>query len=232
MSDAKGLPKSASKPRNPATIAPAHGTVFVVSAPSGAGKTSLVRALLEQDPQVALSISHTTRAKRSGERDGVHYHFINRERFDNLRAAGEFLEYAEVHGNAYGTARQSVLEHTAQGNDVLLEIDWQGAEQVRQKMQNCVSVFIFPPTMAQLRSRLEQRGTETREDMQRRLRNAVEEISHSDSFDYWLVNDDFDMALGQLTTIVRCERLKRARSDSNMQQWVEALIAESDQIAL
>lgn len=185
------------------------GVLFIVSAPSGAGKTSLVKALLGRDDHLGVSVSHTTRTKRHTEADGINYHFVTRERFEAMVQAGAFLEHAEVFGNSYGTATTSVEAKFAAGVDVILEIDWQGAAQVRQRRPDAVSIFILPPSLEALRSRLTQRGEDAAEEMERRLTEARNEISHCGEFDYLVVNDEFGAALNQLQGIVTAERCRR-----------------------
>ena len=202
--------------------APMEGTLFVVAAPSGAGKSTLVNALLDREPAISLSVSHTTRPPRTGELYGRHYYFVERAEFEREVGEGIFLEHAEVHGNLYGTSRTSVQELLSQGRDVLLEIDWQGAEQIRRSKPDCVSVFILPPSRAELERRLRGRGSDSVEVIERRLRNSRGEIAHAHEFDYIIVNDQFDAALGDLQAIVRAVRQRSAL------QWQrhEALIAE------
>lgn len=183
--------------------------LYVVSAPSGGGKTSLVNALLERDGRVALSVSHTTRPPRPGERDGVHYYFVDRETFDRLAAQGAFLEHAEVFGNRYGTGREAVERQLAAGLDVLLDIDWQGARQVRRSDPSVRTIFILPPSLEVLRQRLVARGQDSDEVIARRMRAARDEISHAGEFDFLVVNDDFGAALADLQAIVRHGRLQR-----------------------
>lgn len=178
------------------------GQLFVVSAPSGAGKTTLVNALVEAMPRVRLSVSHTTRSRRETEVDGRHYHFVDRAEFDRLVAAGAFLEHAEVFGNCYGTSRQALQEQVDQGYNVILEIDWQGARQVRQRMPGCKSVFILPPSGPELERRLRGRGTDSDEVIARRLAESRADISHWDEFDYVVVNDDFEQALAELGQVI------------------------------
>lgn len=187
-----------------------QGTLYVISAPSGAGKTSLVAAMLEQDKRLGVSVSHTTRPMREGEQDGVNYHFVGRDDFEAMIARGDFLEHADVFGNYYGTSQVWVRETLARGEDVILEIDWQGAEQVRRLMPECVSIFIVPPSPEVLRARLTGRGTDAPEVVERRLKEAREECSHAAEFDYLVVNDDFAEALADLLAIVRTERLRFA----------------------
>ncbi|MEP6898290.1 MAG: guanylate kinase [Rhodanobacter sp.] len=201
---------------------PIEGTLFVVAAPSGAGKSTLVNALLEREPAISLSVSHTTRPPRTGELYGRHYYFVERAEFEREIAEGIFLEHAEVHGNLYGTSRTTVRALLSQGRDVLLEIDWQGAEQIRRTKPDCVSVFILPPSRTELERRLRGRGSDSVEVIERRLRNSRGEIAHAHEFDYILINDVFDQALADLQAIVRAVRQRSAL------QWRrhESLIAE------
>ncbi|HLT13291.1 MAG TPA: guanylate kinase [Marinobacter sp.] len=185
-----------------------QGTLFVISAPSGAGKTSLVSDMLRQDSQLGVSVSHTTRPMREGEQDGVNYHFVSRGEFEAMISRGEFLEHADVFGNYYGTSQVWVRETLAKGRDVILEIDWQGAEQVRRLLPECVSIFIVPPSGEILRDRLVGRGTDAPDVVERRLAEAEEECRHAVEFDYLVVNDDFGVALADLLSIVRSHRLK------------------------
>ena len=198
------------------------GTLFVVAAPSGAGKSTLVNALLEREPGISLSISHTTRPPRPGETYGRHYYFVERAEFERQIGEGIFLEHAEVHGNLYGTSSNTVQELLAKGRDVLLEIDWQGAQQIRASKPDCVGVFILPPSRTELERRLRGRGSDTAEVIERRLHNSRGEIAHAHEFDFILVNDAFDEALADLQAIVRTVRL---RSPLQWQRH-EALIAE------
>jgi len=177
--------------------------VFVVSAPSGGGKTSLVNALLQSDDRVALSVSHTTRAPRPGEKDGVHYHFVDPRTFERLVHENAFLEHARVFDHRYGTGRAAVASQLAAGYDVLLDIDWQGARQVRRSYPAARSIFILPPSLAVLKERLEGRGQDSAEVIHRRMAGARAEIDHAAEFDYLVVNDDFDAALEDLRAIVR-----------------------------
>lgn len=194
----------------------------MVAAPSGAGKSTLVSALLDTDSQITLSVSHTTRLPRAHEVDDKHYHFIQRDEFERGVAAGIFLEHAEVHGNLYGTSRAHVDTLLADGRDVLLEIDWQGAEQVRRGMGGCVSVFILPPSRAELERRLRGRASDSAEVIERRLHNSRSEIAHAREFDYIMVNDVFADALQDLQAIVRAVR---QRSGAQLQRHA-GLIAE------
>lgn len=184
------------------------GTLYIVSAPSGAGKTSLVKALLEQDSQVRVSVSHTTRVARLGEQDGVNYNFITMEQFDGLIAYDLFLEYAEVFTNKYGTSRVWVENELNCGTDVILEIDWQGAQQVRALMPDAVSIFILPPSKDELRKRLTGRGQDGAEVIDLRMSQAVNEMSHYSEFDYVVINDVFSEALSDLQSIFTTQRLK------------------------
>jgi guanylate kinase len=199
-----------------------EGTLFVVAAPSGAGKGTLVNALLACDPAIALSISHTTRPPRPGEQYGRHYYFVERAEFEREVAEGIFLEHAEVHGNLYGTSRTTVAGLLGQGRDVLLEIDWQGAQQVRRAKPDCVSVFILPPSRPELERRLRGRGSDAPAVIEQRLHNSREEIAHAHEFDYIIVNDRLDDALSDLRAIVQAVRQRSAL------QWRrhEGLIAE------
>jgi guanylate kinase len=183
------------------------GSLFVIAAPSGAGKTSLVRALVADDARLQLSVSHTTRAPRPGEVDGEHYHFTSCEHFQQLIGAGRMLEHAEVHGNHYGTGRDQVDTAFVGGRDVILEIDWQGARQVRERFPACVLIFILPPSREALHERLQKRGQDSSEVIARRIANARGEMQHATEFDYLIVNDDFDVALADLAAIVRAVRL-------------------------
>ena len=183
------------------------GTLFIVTAPSGAGKTTLVRGLLQRDPRVQLSISYTTRAPRPGEQDGREYNFVDVPTFRALRDRGEFLEWAEVHGNYYATSRVWLKQQVEAGRDTLLEIDWQGAQQVRRLMPEAKSIFILPPTQEALRHRLTNRGQDSGEIIERRMRDAVSEMSHYVEYDYLVINDDFAHALDDLKAIFRANQL-------------------------
>ena len=196
------------------------GSLFVVAAASGTGKTSLVKSLVENVEGIGVSISHTTRAMRPGEADGVNYHFIAREEFVRLIGEGAFLEHAEVFGNLYGTSKDWVVGELQQDRDVILEIDWQGAAQVRRLLPEAVSIFILPPSLETLQTRLNHRGQDSAEVIAHRLREAQGDIAHYAEFDYLVVNDDFNAALADLRAIVRASRLSY-RSQSVRQ---EALI--------
>lgn len=188
-----------------------NGSLFVVCAPSGAGKTTLVDALLKREPNVHLSPSYTTRAPREGEKDGVDYFFTSRPRFEEMIAAGEFLEHADVYGNYYGTSRKWIERELAGDHDVLLEIDWQGAQQVRSLFPHMVGVFILPPSLEELRKRLKSRGKDSPEAIEKRMSSARDEISHVLEFEYIIVNEQFEVALADLVAVVRGARVSRAQ---------------------
>ena len=185
-----------------------RGTLYIVAAPSGAGKSSLVNATLARDEQISLSISFTSRAMRPGEENGKHYHFVPAAQFEAMIAAGDFFEHALVHGDWKGTARQSVEPQLAAGQDVLLEIDWQGAQQVRALVPGAVSVFILPPSRAALEERMRKRGQDSDAVIAQRLSAAQEEMSHHGEFDYVIVNEDFDTAVEEMCAIFRASRLR------------------------
>lgn len=194
------------------------GNLFVVAAPSGAGKSSLVKALLELDSHVQPSVSHTTRAPRGQEKHGREYFFVPSSEFDQMVAAGQFVEWAHVHGQRYGTSRKMIEERIAHGSDVILEIDWQGALQIKKIFANAVLVFILPPSWDELRSRLERRGEDSPEVIELRLANAKEELAQAREFDFVIINELFERALFDLKAIVHAQRLKytsqrRARAD-------------------
>lgn len=183
------------------------GRVFLVTAPSGAGKSSLVNALLKLEPAIKLSISHTTRRPRPGEENGREYHFVSEAEFLTMKERDEFLETALVHGNYYGTSQNWIEKQIAQGNDVLLEIDWQGARQVRERFKGTVGIFILPPSIEALEWRLHHRGTDSENTITRRLLGAGAEMAHAPEFEYVIINEDFDIALSQIRAIVIASRL-------------------------
>jgi guanylate kinase len=201
------------------------GNLFIVSAPSGAGKSSLVKALLNQDASIRLSVSCTTRAPRPGEIDGVDYHFINREDFQTRLGQSEFLESAEVYGNFYATSQRWIEDEMAAGRDILLEIDWQGAAQVRKLIPAAKSIFILPPSLAELQRRLDGRGTDSAEIIAKRMAAAREDISHALEFDYLVVNDQFDDALADLLAITRAQRLLIERQAKQQAQLLSELLS-------
>jgi|SRR5579883_2154430 len=186
------------------------GTLYIIAAPSGGGKTSLTRALLEREPNIVLSVSYTSRLPRPGEADGVHYHFVSRGVFEEMVKRGEFFEHAVVHGDLKGTARTAVERTLAQGKDVLLEIDWQGARQVRAQMADTVSIFILPPSRAELERRLRARAQDSEATIRRRLDDSRGDIAHAVEFDYIVVNDDFATALSDLRSIITARQLRAA----------------------
>jgi guanylate kinase len=193
------------------TTNPSKGVLYIVSAPSGAGKTSLVKALRKSDPAIRLSVSYTTRAARPGENDGRDYHFVDRPHFEKMLADGEFLEHAEVYGNFYGTSKGSIAHDLNMGHDILLEIDWQGAAQVKAHFPHSASIFILPPSFNALRTRLKGREQDSEAVIERRLAAAAHDVAHADAFDYIIVNDDFDHAVQDLVAITRSVRLETAR---------------------
>ncbi|MDA7086989.1 guanylate kinase [Pseudomonas sp. SA3-5] len=186
------------------------GTLYIISAPSGAGKTSLVKALIDSEPQIRVSVSHTTRTMRPGEVEGVNYHFTSREQFHAMIDNSELLEHAEVFGNLYGTSQAWVEQTLIDGFDLILEIDWQGAQQVRHLMPQSKSIFILPPTQEALRHRLTNRGQDSGEIIEQRMREAVSEMSHYVEYDYLLINDDFAHALSDLKAIFRANQLRQS----------------------
>lgn len=200
------------------------GNLYIVSAPSGAGKTSLVAALLDSDPRVRKSVSYTTREPRKGEVNGREYNFVSVAEFEAMRARGDFVESALVHGNCYGTSHVWVGARLAEGQDILLEIDWQGAAQVRRVRADAVCIFILPPSYAALLARLNNRGTDAPDVIARRLENAREEISHLTEFDYVIINDDFDRAAEELAAIIVAERLKRAHQIQRHRAVIDQLL--------
>jgi len=198
--------------------------LFIVSAPSGAGKTSLLRDLLARDKQLSLSVSHTTRAMRPGEEDGVHYHFVDKDTFEGLVEQDVFIEHAQVFDNFYGTSEAAVRDQLQAGQDVVVEIDWQGARQVRERFPQAVSIFIVPPSIEALRERLSGRGQDSDEIIERRMRDAQAELSHYGEYDYLVINDQFDLALQQLGEVVDAERLRRERQQVRYADVLEAML--------
>ena len=205
-----------------------NGFLFVVSAPSGAGKTSLLKALVPSDPRLSLSVSHTTRPMRPGEEDGVHYHFVSVEQFQALAGQGGFLEQAQVFDNYYGTAEEVVQSQLSEGQDLVLEIDWQGGRQVRKRFPDAISIFIAPPSIEALEQRLGGRGQDDASVVQRRMRDAVEELSHYPEYDYLVMNDDFDQAQSELESIVKAERLRMNRNATVHAQALRGMLSPGD----
>lgn len=184
------------------------GTLYIIAAPSGGGKTSLVRALVSQIPRLVISISHTTRPARPAEKDGVNYHFVSDDTFQTLLKAETFLEHAKVFGYCYGTSKKLVQESLALGNDVILEIDWQGAQQIRRQFPDAVSIFIMPPSLDILRARLRERAQDSEQVIEHRMQQAEAEMSHANEFDYLIINNDFELAVMDLMAIVHSQRLR------------------------
>jgi guanylate kinase len=203
----------------------ARGTLFIVAAPSGAGKSSIVNAVLARTPGIALSISYTSRAPRPGERHAQHYHFVDKAEFERMVAAGDFFEHALVHGDYKGTARQSVEPQLAAGQDVLLEIDWQGARQVKLKVPDALGVFILPPSREALESRMRSRGQDSEETIAKRLAAAREEMSHYDEFDFVIVNDDFEEAVREMQAIFVGSRQRRHIQQARNAALIAQLLA-------
>jgi guanylate kinase len=200
------------------------GSLFIVAAPSGAGKTSLVNALVARHDDIRLSVSHTTRAPREGDRDGVDYHFVSQQTFAQMRDNGDFLESATVFDNSYGTSARAVESLLAAGYDVILEIDWQGAAQVRQNFKDSTSIFILPPSKATLEQRLRNRGQDNDDVIARRMRDAENEISHYIEFDYLIVNDEFEQALTHLIAIIQTQRLALSRQKHKQAALISELL--------
>ena len=200
------------------------GTLYIISAPSGAGKTSLVKELLKTGQQIMVSVSHTTRAMRPGEVDGVDYHFVTQDVFQQMVAESAFLEHAQVFDNFYGTSQQHVEDQLASGMDVILEIDWQGAEQVRKLMTDSQSIFVLPPSIGALKERLQNRGQDGDDIIQRRMQDAVNEMSHYAEFDFMVVNDDFTVALDDLKSIIRANRLTQLQQAKNIESLLSELL--------
>lgn len=208
-----------------------RGIMLVVSSPSGAGKTTLTRNLMEQEENISLSISVTTRARRGSEIDGVHYLFRSKRQFETLRDTGDLLEWAEVHGNYYGTPREPVEKALSEGRDVLFDIDWQGTRQLLEKMRDdVVTVFVLPPTAGDLKARLERRAEDSQAIITQRLQNAFEEIAHWREYDYILVNRDLDKSFARLRAILTAERLKRVKM-LDLEGFVDGLLGDLKKIA-
>ena len=203
-----------------------RGTLYIVSAPSGAGKSSIVNRVLARDPGIDLSISFTSRAPRPGERHAEHYHFVDEAEFQRMIAAGDFFEHALVHGDWKGTARQSVEPMLAAGRDVLLEIDWQGARQVREKVRDAISIFILPPSRGALDERMHKRAQDSEETIARRLGAARDEMSHFGEYDYLIVNDDFDEAVDEMCAIFTASRLRRDRQVAKYSKLLTTLLTD------
>jgi guanylate kinase len=200
------------------------GKLYIISAPSGAGKTSLVKQLIANTENLVVSVSHTTRAKRNAETDGVDYFFVSVKDFSAMIAQEAFLEHACVYDNFYGTAQETLVEKLSQGLDVILEIDWQGAQQIRRKLPECISIFILPPSISILRQRLQNRAQDGEEVINRRMRDAVAEMAHYAEFDYLVVNDDFDIALQQLKGIIITQRLLQSRQQVQLKPLLDNLL--------
>lgn len=219
-----------------ADIAPAHvkiarrGLMLVISSPSGAGKSTIARTLMDKDKQIGLSVSVTTRQRRQSEIEGVHYQFVSQREFERLRDSDSLLEWAQVHGNYYGTPREAVETAMGEGRDMLFDIDWQGAQQLQEKMGgDVVSIFILPPTMAELQSRLHRRAEDTEEVIATRLANSRSEIEHWLEYDYIVVNEDLDSAFASVQAIVEAERLRRDRRPG-LFEFVNGLLTETPQL--
>lgn len=204
---------------------PISGSLYVIAAPSGAGKTSLVKQLLETTDNIAVSVSHTTRQPRPGEVDGEHYHFVDVATFEKMRDDQQFLEYAQVFDNYYGTSRQAVDSLLKKGMDVILEIDWQGAQQVRKLYSECCGIFILPPSRQALDQRLRSRGQDDESIIQRRMQDAVAEMSHYQEFDYLVINDDFDVALEMLRAIILARRQRIELQSQRQEQLLQDLLS-------
>ncbi|MFO6299929.1 guanylate kinase [Rahnella selenatireducens] len=205
-----------------------QGTLYIISAPSGAGKSSLIQALLKTQPlyDTQVSISHTTRTERPGEKHGEHYFFVSKEEFRGMIERDAFLEHAEVFGNYYGTSRETIEQVLASGVDVFLDIDWQGAQQIRKRMPQARSIFVLPPSKDELDRRLRGRGQDSEEVIAKRMAQAVAEMTHFAEYDYLIVNDDFDLALSDLKTIIRAERLRLSRQRLRHDGLITKLLAD------
>jgi len=201
------------------------GTLYIIAAPSGAGKTSLVKALLDNTQNIKVSVSYTTRAPRPGEENGVHYNFVEQDVFQNMLQEQVFLEHAQVFDNFYGTSKLWVENELQQGQDIILEIDWQGAQQVRECMQDTVSIFILPPSKSVLQERLEGRGQDSNEIIARRMRDAQSEMQHYDEFDYLVINDNFSIALSDLQAIIQARRLRQTTQAKTYSIQIHQMLA-------
>ncbi len=200
------------------------GMLYIISAPSGAGKTSLLKALLEETDLIEVSVSYTTRGKRAGEREGVDYHYISQERFKQMIDDEQFIEHAEVFGNFYGTSKRQIKEKLKAGIDIILEIDWQGAQQVRKQFDCCTNVFIIPPSRRELLSRLQERAQDSSEVIEQRMDEFIEQMSHYDEFEYLIVNDQFSHALGELKALIYAFRLRQSSQCRRHQSLIDALL--------
>ncbi len=205
-----------------------QGTLYIISAPSGAGKSTLISAMLKDNPRydIKVSISHTTRAPRPNEEDGVHYHFVGKSTFLTLISQDAFLEHAEVFGNHYGTSRLWIEEMLGKGIDIFLDIDWQGARQIRKQMPNAKSIFILPPSREELERRLNTREQDSQEVIEKRMQEACSEISHYNEYDYIVINDDFDVALMDLKAIIRAQRMVSQNQATKHHDMIERLLAQ------
>jgi guanylate kinase len=210
------------------STATSRGTLFVVSSPSGGGKGTIIRHVLAVVPNLSYSVSYTTRAPRLNEVDGREYFFVSREAFEEMIAAGEFLEWACVHGNFYGTSKSQILEQTAAGADIILEVDVQGAASVRQLLMDSVSIFILPPSYEVLKQRLIDRGTDSPTQLEVRLRNAPDELRQYSSFDYVIINDQIAAAAGQLASIIQAERVRCMRQEGLVREVIQNFIPERE----
>lgn len=204
------------------------GTLFVISAASGAGKTSLVKSVLQHVSDIEVSVSHTTRAPREGEVDGVDYHFVDKETFQAMVNGSEFIESATVFGNMYGTSRQHIEEQLLKGKEVILEIDWQGAQQIRQLMNDCRTIYVVPPSVAALRERLTSRGQDDESVINQRMQEAISEMSHYVEFDYLIINDDFDEARDNLAAIIKGNRMLHEHQQQKHADLLAKLLSGSD----
>ena len=201
------------------------GMLYIISAPSGAGKTSLVKALLEEVDFIEVSVSYTTRSRRPGEREGIDYHYIDQDHFKQMIADEQFIEHAEVFSNYYGTSKEQIKEKLKAGIDIILEIDWQGALQVKEQFAQCTTLFILPPSRHELLSRLTDRGQDSKEVINNRMNESIEQLSHYNEFDYLIVNDQFSHALGELKSLIHAFRLRQTTQCRRHHNLIEALLA-------